>query len=157
MRPCPKPLIRIIIDDEDGELPSINISPPPINGDDDDVDDNNKHSRGGGRLGVDVDDVVRGARDALLDVRNHHHEDTASEDDDADDDDDGDGDHHHHHHGHYGDSISSSVESFLHHLDSLNPYRFCFCFTCCYVLVDMRCYIIDTDDCFVQISMVEYE
>lgn len=92
MRPCPNPLIRIIIDDEDGDLPSINISPQ--------------------------------TEDYEQNERNEHN----NNDDTSQDEDEGDEEHeHHHHHHHYGDSpshsLSSSVDSFIQHLDSLHPYR----------------------------------
>lgn len=92
MKPCPNPLIRIIIDDEDGELPSINISPQI----DDDYDE---------------------------EVEHHHrqrHGDTSSEDEEEDDGEEEE----HHQDEHYGDSLSSSVDSFIQHLDSLHPFRF---------------------------------
>lgn len=79
MRPCPNPLIRIIIDDEDGELPSIDISAPTEG---EDYHQNEEESQRG-------------------------HEDTESEDGE-----------------HFGESLSSSVDSYIHHLDSLHPYRF---------------------------------
>ena len=79
-QPCSNPLIRIIIDDEDGELPSINIS-PQIDDDDDEADHHAEH------VG-----------------------DSASEDED--------------HEHNYAESLSSSVESFMRHLDSLHPLRF---------------------------------
>lgn len=78
MRPCPKPLIRIIIDDEDGELPSINISPQ--------LDEDEQQS---------------------------DHSDMSDEDED----------HHRHYHESPSHSLSSSVDSFIQHLDSLHPFR----------------------------------
>lgn len=88
MRPCPKPLIRIIIDDEDGELPSINISPQ--------LDEDEQHS---------------------------DHSDMSDEEEDDD--------HHRHYHESPGHSLSSSVDSFIQHLDSLHPFRLSPVYSCC--------------------------
>lgn len=84
MRPCPKPLIRIVIDDEDGDLPSINISPQ--------LDDGQE------------------------DYEEYEEERDHEEDHGYDDENNG----------HFGESLSSSVDSFIQHLDSLHPFRFCF-------------------------------
>lgn len=85
MRPCPNPLIRIIIDDEDGELPSINIS-PHIDGED-----------------------YEGVAEEEAEELQHRHAETASEDEEGEE--------------RFGESLSSSVDSFIQHLDALHPYR----------------------------------
>lgn len=111
--PCSNPLIRIIIDDEDGDLPSINISrqyEEEHEGDDEHV----IHMQ------------------HRLCVEQEYQQQDNQDDESSEGTGDEEGEHHEQH---YGESLSSSVDSFIQHLDSLHPFRWFirepFQFSCC--------------------------